>query len=194
MSGLAASLEDGIRILTIKEPERRNPLDRPARFSNLSDVESWVEGGGRAIVLACEIAITAASTHLASPFGKIGMIPDIGLRVMHSARIEAGRAQPVFPNASTVEAKEGARLGFVNEPVPDRQALAKAQVMAQNLARAVAAAPRPRAPIKDCAAQAVDRALNFEGLPQPTLVFSADVMEGRRAFVDKRTCLPGRMT
>ncbi|MFG1466422.1 enoyl-CoA hydratase-related protein [Xanthobacter sp. DSM 24535] len=247
MSGITAALEDGLLILIMDEPERRNPLGHQVRLRmvrHLSDaerdpavravvltgaggnfsaggdirdqkaiasiaeardrfavvkdligrmvrfpkplvsaVEGWAAGAGFGVALACESVVAAETAHFVSSFGKIGLIPDMGLLATLPARIGAGRAQRIFLTSAAIDAKEGERLGFVDVRVSEGEALAKAKAIALE---AASTAPLPRAYVKDFLAQEVDRALEFEHLIQPTLLRSADAVEGRAAFFEKR--------
>lgn len=157
-----------------------------ARFPKplVAAVEGWAAGGGFALALACETVVAAETARFAASFGKIGLIPDLGLLATLPARIGAGRAQRIFLTCATVEAGEGHRLGFVDALVPEGGALAAATRIARE---AAAMAPLPRAYVKDFMAAELDRALDFERLVQPGLMLGADAAEGRRAFLDKRS-------
>lgn len=247
MTGVAADLRDGLLILTIDEPERRNPLGHAVRrkmvellagaeqdsavhavvltgagghFSTGGDirdqkavanviearerftvikelmgrmvrfpkplvcaVEGWAAGGGFALALACETVVAARTARFASSFGKVGLIPDMGLLATLPARIGAARARRIMLACATIEASEGHRLGFVDELVAEGEALSAAMTVARAAAQT---APLPRVYIKDFLAQEVDRALEFERQIQPMLMMSADAAEGRTAFLEKR--------
>ncbi|KRA64337.1 MULTISPECIES: enoyl-CoA hydratase/isomerase family protein [Rhizobium/Agrobacterium group] len=247
MTGITAALEEGLLILTMDEPERRNPVghavrrrlvqflsdaehdravhavvltgagghfstggdirDQKAvtniveardRFSVVKDlvgrmvrfpkplvsaVEGWAAGGGFALALACETVVAAQTARFASSFGKIGLIPDMGRLATLPARIGVARARRIILASATIDAAEGYRLGFVDELVAEGGALAAAKALAGTAAQA---APLPRVYVKDFLAQEVDRALEFERQIQPTLLFSADAVEGRAAFFEKR--------
>lgn len=247
MSGVETSLEDGLLVLTLNEPERRNPVghavrqrmvehlsqaerdsavraviltgagghfstggdirDQKAvsniveardRFSVMKDlvgrmvrfpkplvaaVEGWAAGGGFALALACETVVAAQTARFVSSFGKIGLIPDMGLLATLPARIGAARAQRIFLTSATLDAQEGHRLGFVDELVGEGEALTAARAIARAAAET---APLARTYVKDFYAADVDRALEFERQIQPTLMLSADAVEGRAAFFEKR--------
>jgi enoyl-CoA hydratase/carnithine racemase len=160
-------------------------IGRMARFPKplVAAVEGWAAGGGFSLALACETVVAAETARFAASFGKIGLIPDLGLLATLPARIGTGRAQRILLASATVEAREGHRLGFVDELVPDGQALATATRIARE---AAAMAPLPRLFVKDFLAAELDRALDFERLIQPALMLGADAAEGRRAFFEKR--------
>ncbi len=247
MSGVTLTHADGLAILTLNEPERRNPVghatrrrmaehlseaerDRDVRavvltgagghFSTggdirdqkgvstideardrflvlkdlvgrmvrfpkplVSAVEGWAAGGGFALALACETVVAAQTARFVSSFGKIGLIPDMGLLATLPARVGMARAQRIFLTSATIAAGEGHRLGIVDELTPEGDALATACAIARAAAET---APLPRTYVKAFLAGEVDRALEFERQIQPMLMFSADAVEGRTAFFDKR--------
>ncbi|MGY4167725.1 enoyl-CoA hydratase/isomerase family protein [Bradyrhizobium sp. USDA 4529] len=160
-------------------------VGRMVRFPKplVAAVEGWAAGAGFSLALACEIVVAAQTARFASSFGKIGLIPDMGLLATLPARIGTMRAQRIFLASATIDAAEGHRLGFVDELAPQGEALAAAKAIARETA---AAAPLPRAFIKGFLAADVDRALEFERQIQPMLMFSADALEGRTAFFEKR--------
>jgi enoyl-CoA hydratase/carnithine racemase len=160
-------------------------VGRMVRFPKplVAAVEGWAAGGGFSLAVACETVVAAQSARFVSSFGKIGLIPDLGLLATLPARIGTMRAQRIFLTSATLDAAEGHRLGFVDELVPEGQALTKAKAWARE---ASTAAPLPRAFIKDFLAAEVDRALEFERQIQPMLMFSRDAVEGRAAFFEKR--------
>lgn len=160
-------------------------VGRMARFPKplVAAVEGWAAGGGFSLALACETVVAADTARFAASFGKIGLIPDLGLLATLPARIGAGRAQRIFLTGATVEAGEGYRLGFVDVLAPEGGALAAATRIARE---AAVMAPLPRAFVKDFMAAELDRALDFERLVQPVLMLGADAAEGRRAFLEKR--------
>lgn len=160
-------------------------VGRMARFPKplVAAVEGWAAGAGFSLALACETVVAGDTARFAASFGKIGLIPDLGLMATLPARIGAGRAQQLLLGCATVDAPEGHRLGFVDELVPEGGALAAATRIARE---AAAMAPLPRAFVKDHFAADLDRALDFERLVQPMLMLGDDAAEGRRAFLEKR--------
>lgn len=179
-NGIANRVEARDRFAVVKDL-----VGRMVRFPKplVAAVEGWAVGGGFSLALACETVVAAQTARFASSFGKIGLIPDLGLLATLPARIGTMRAQRIFLASATIDAAEGHRLGFVDELAPQGEALAAAKAIARE---AAAAAPLPRAFIKDFLAADVDRALEFERQIQPMLMFSADAVEGRTAFFEKR--------
>ncbi|MCR4265283.1 enoyl-CoA hydratase/isomerase family protein [Nitratireductor sp. ZSWI3] len=178
--GVASRIEARDRFAVIKDL-----IGRMVRFPKplVAAVEGWAAGGGFSLALACETVVAARSARFVSSFGKIGLAPDLGLLATLPARIGTMRAQRIFLTSATIDAEEGHRLGFVDELAPEGEALDLAKTIAR---QAAATAPLPRAFVKDFLAADVDRALEFERQVQPMLMFSADAVEGRTAFFEKR--------
>lgn len=160
-------------------------IGRMVRFPKplVAAVEGWAAGGGFALAAACEVVVASRRARFVSSFGKIGLIPDMGLMATLPARIGVAPSRRIFLNSMTIDAEEGHRLGLVDELTEEGEALERASAIARV---AAAEAPLPRAFVKDFLAADVDRALEFEHQMQPILLFSADAEEGRAAFFEKR--------
>lgn len=160
-------------------------IGRMVRFPKplVAAVEGWAAGGGFALAAACEVVVASRRARFVSSFGKIGLIPDMGLMATLPARIGVARARRIFLNSMTIDAEEGHRLGLVDELTEEGEALERAGAIARTAAEE---APLPRAFVKDFLTAEVDRALEFERQMQPILLFSADAEEGRAAFFEKR--------
>lgn len=160
-------------------------IGRMVRFPKplIAAVEGWAAGGGFSLALACDTIVAAEGAKFLAPFGKIGLIPDMGILATLPARIGTGRARQILLTAAPVEAASALDMGLVDHLAPKGAALD----MARELARVeMARAPLPRAFINDFLARPVDEALEFERQIQPILINSEDAVEGRAAFFEKR--------
>ncbi len=146
-------------------------------------VEGWCVGGGLSLACACDTIVAAEDARFGAGFGKIGLMPDLGLPFTLPLRIGQGRARQMFLYHTQVTAAEAERMGLVDAVVPKGHALATAMEKARVLA---AQAPAPMALTKQILAEGLDRALEDERHFQSTLFLTADSQEGRAAFLEKR--------
>ncbi|WP_376100053.1 enoyl-CoA hydratase/isomerase family protein [Roseomonas sp. CCTCC AB2023176] len=169
--------------------ERLRRVHRVIRFlaagSNpvVAAVEGWCVGAGLSVACACDVIVAAEDAKFMAGFGKVGLMPDLGLPYTLPARIGAGRAKQLFLFHRQIGAAEAERIGLVDEVVPKGQALAVAGERARFLAEQ---APAPMALTKAMLAAGLDAALEVERHYQTTLFLSADHAEGRDAFMGKR--------
>ncbi|MGB8366023.1 MAG: enoyl-CoA hydratase-related protein [Rhizomicrobium sp.] len=147
-------------------------------------------GGGFEIVLACDIVIAAENAEFGLPEPLVGAVALGGGLHRLARQIGLKQAMGMVLSAESVTAREGERLGFVNEVVP--------------LAELAVAANRWCAKMLKCAPLAIraSKEAILRGLDEPSLpaalrnqndypAFAAwrnaeDTREGVRAFVEKR--------
>jgi enoyl-CoA hydratase/carnithine racemase len=147
-------------------------------------VEGWCVGGGLSLACACDTIVAAEDARLGAGFGKIGLMPDLGLPWTLPHRIGQARARQMFLYHGQVTAAEAERMGLVDALVPKGHALQAALEKARFLA---AQAPAPMALTKQLLAEGLDRALEDERTFQSMLFLTEDSKEGRGAFLAKRT-------
>lgn len=146
-------------------------------------VEGWCVGAGLSVACASDVIVAAEDATFMAGFGKVGLMPDLGLPYTLPARIGAGRAKQLFLFHRQIGAAEAERIGLVDEVVAPGQVLAVATERARFLAEQ---APAPMALTKAMLAAGLDAALEVERHYQTTLFLTADHAEGRDAFLSKR--------
>lgn len=163
----------------------RFDLDKPL----IAAVNGIAMGGGFEIALACDIIVAAENALFALPEPRVGLIAGAGGVHRLPRMIPQKQALGMILTGRRVPAREGQALGFVNEVVPEGQALEGAR--------------RWAAQILECSPKAVraSKQAVYRGLDQPTLndairtlypaqkenLDSEDYIEGPRAFAEKRT-------
>jgi crotonobetainyl-CoA hydratase len=156
----------------------------------IAAVNGVAMGGGFEIALACDLIIAAEGAVFALPEPKVGLAALAGGLHRLPRAIGLKRAMGMILTARRVSAREGLELGFVNEVVP--------------AADLMTAARRWAGLITDCSPMSIraSKAAVLRGLDEPTLqnailgqgkypevaaLFrSADLVEGPRAFAEKR--------
>jgi enoyl-CoA hydratase/carnithine racemase len=162
----------------------RFDLDKPL----IAAVNGVAMGGGFETALACDILVASENAIFALPEPRVGLIAGAGGVHRLPRIIPEKLAMGMMLTGRRVSAQEGATLGFVNEVVPQGQALAAAQ--------------RWAALILECSPKAVraSKQAFYRGLTEPTLekamrtiypaqqenIESEDYIEGPKAFAEKR--------
>lgn len=149
----------------------------------IAAIDGWCVGGSVGLALCCDTLIAAADARFMLPFGKVGLIPDLGLLHTLPQRVGAGRARQMMLYGETIDAATAERIGLVDHLVPTGTALTAALERAQRFA---ALAPLTAAFTRQHLAEGLDAVLDWERDTQSALFLSADHAEGRDAFLAKR--------
>ena len=161
----------------------RFDLDKPL----IAAVNGVAMGGGFETALACDIIIAAENAVFALPEPRVGLIAGSGVHRL-PRMIPQKEALGMILTGRRVSAAEGKELGFVNEVVPEGQALA--------------AAKRWAGLILECSPMAIRASKQsvYRSLDEPSLqaamtttypavkanLESQDYIEGPRAFAERR--------
>jgi enoyl-CoA hydratase/carnithine racemase len=155
----------------------------------IAAVNGVAMGGGFEIALACDLIIAAENATFALPEPRVGLAALAGGLQRLPRQIGLKRAMGMILTGRHVSAREGFELGFVNEVVPQGQALSAAERWADQICQ--------NSPMSIRASkQAVMEGLNVP-LPEAMVVQreypavrdmteSADYIEGPKAFAEKR--------
>ncbi len=178
MGGSMARPETGFAGLTLRH-DRTKPV--------IAAVNGVALGGGCEIVLACDIAVAAASARFGLTEAKFGLVPLAGVHLL-PRRVGLKDAMGLLLTARLVPAETALRIGMVNEVVPDAELAAAAQDWAR---RIVEVSPQS---VKACLAMVrqslgVADAAAAMAAPDPALErlrASEDFVEGPRAFAERR--------
>jgi 2-(1,2-epoxy-1,2-dihydrophenyl)acetyl-CoA isomerase len=142
---------------------------------------------GLSIVLACDFAVAASSARLGSATLRMGWQPDEGGHWLLVEHLGVKRALEFLLRKEIVTAVEAARLGLVNEVVPDEELMARTMELATELAEGPQVAMRL---LKRATYNAA--ALSFEqagdDIASKTAIsdFHLDAKEGAPAFFERR--------
>src|ERR1700722_5038732 len=153
----------------------------------IAAVNGVAMGGGFETALACDIVIAAENAVFALPEPRVGLIAGSGVHRL-PRMIGQKAALGMILTGRRVSAAEGKKLGFVNEMVPQGEALA--------------AAKRWAAQILECSPMAIRASKEsvYKSLDEPTLekamtttypavqtnLDSEDYIEGPKAFAERR--------
>ncbi len=177
-----------------------NPVWRPpAGFAGLSNrydldkpviaaVNGFAMGGGFEIALACDLIIAAENATFALPEPRVGLAALAGGLVRLPQIIPMKQAMGMILTGRRVGAEEGKELGFVNEVVPEGEAVAGAKRWAEQIlecspmsiraSKQVAYRAQDMSSVKEAYNSAYPAVLDMRD--------SEDFIEGPLAFSEKR--------
>jgi len=153
----------------------------------IAAVNGVAAGAGLSIMAFCDLAIAADTARFTSAYTRIGLTPDGSSSFFLSHLIGRRRAMELYFTNRTLSATEALDWGLVNRVVPHAELEATVRAMAGMIAEN---APLTVKAVKICVGEivkgpaAMDRALCDQVVE--TCFASADYVEGRRAFMEKR--------
>jgi enoyl-CoA hydratase/carnithine racemase len=148
-------------------------------------IRGFCLGGGFGLALSCDLRVASENAIFGIPAARLGVGYPPGAMKLVTAAVGAPAAKDLFFTARRIDAQEAHRLGILQRLVPDEQLEATTLVLAQTIAK--------NAPLTIRAAKAaIDKAM---GIVRPAVdpvaladqcFDSADAVEGRTAFLQKR--------
>lgn len=160
---------------------------RELSVPTVAAVAGYAMGGGFELALLCDLIVVDPTAVLALPEVSVGVVPGLGGTQLLSRRVGLARASDVIFTARRLDAAEAMRLGAA-----DRLAEAgQARELAIELASTIAAhSPVGVRNAKKALRLGFDTdlasGLEIEDSAWRATAFSADRVEGVRAFVEKR--------
>lgn len=154
-----------------------------ARMPIVAAIEGWCAGAGISLACASDHVVAGAEAKFLASFGKVGLLPDLGLLHTLPARVGQARAREMLLFAEAVDAPRAEAIGLADRVVPAGTALAAARERAAVLG---ALAPMTLALTKAVLADGLEEALARERDLQSALYLTPDHAEGKAAFLEKR--------
>ncbi|HZB94132.1 MAG TPA: enoyl-CoA hydratase-related protein [Stellaceae bacterium] len=157
----------------------------------IAAVNGVAMGGGFEIALACDLIIAAENAVFALPEPRVGLAALAGGLHRLPRMIPLKQAMGMILTGRRVSAREGAALGFVNEVVPEGEALAGARRWAEQILQC---SPMSIRASKETVYRSLDTAGGIAAAYQAqrdypavaALAKSEDRVEGPKAFAEKR--------
>jgi 2-(1,2-epoxy-1,2-dihydrophenyl)acetyl-CoA isomerase len=138
------------------------------------------------LVCCCDVVVAGESARFLFPFTRLGLAPDGGLVHSLVQRTGAARARRILLEAAPVDASTALDAGLADHVLPDPDVLGAAVARAAELAgRAPLAVAAVKRGIRE-ASGSLGEALDFERDHQPALFGTADFLEGKQSFFEKR--------
>jgi crotonobetainyl-CoA hydratase len=153
----------------------------------IAAVNGFALGGGLEIALACDIVVAAEHAMLGLPEPRVGLMAAAGGAHRLPRHVPLKIAMGMMLTGKPITAAEGHRLGLVNEVVPAADLMATAERWARTIAEC---SPLSVQATKQAALEGRDKPLReamFSHYAAVDRLFaSEDVVEGPRAFAEKR--------
>lgn len=155
----------------------------------IAAVNGIAMGGGFEIALACDIIVAAENAKFALPEPRVGLAAMGGGLLRLPRQIGLKQAMGMILTGRHVPAREGLALGFVNEVVPEGEALNAAirwaeQILTLSPMSIRASKEVVRRGLEMDPAEAYDAQREFPA--SRAMLASEDYIEGPRAFSEKR--------
>ena len=153
----------------------------------IAAVNGFALGGGLELALACDVIIAAEHARLGLPEPRVGLMAAAGGVHRLPRHVPLKVAMGMILTGRPVSAAEAARIGLVNEVVPAGDLLATAERWAREMSEC---SPLAVQASKQAALQGLGRPVAEAMVAHYPLVqklfTSEDVVEGPRAFAEKR--------
>jgi enoyl-CoA hydratase len=154
----------------------------------IAAINGFAFGGGCELAMACHIRYASKDAKLGQPEINLGIIPGFGGTQRLARLVGRGRALEILLTGDPMDADEALRIGLVNRVFEPQQLMVAANDLAQRLA---AKAPIARQLILDAVCRGLecqlDTSLAMESDLFGIVGSTADVKEGLKAFLEKRT-------
>ena len=158
-------------------------FDKPV----IARIQGFCLGGGLGIAMQADLRVAATSAQFGIPAAKLGIAYGFDMVTRLVSLVGHAHARTLLFTGDRVDAPEAARIGLVNQLVPDDQLDATVDRLAATIA---ANAPLSIRGMKFTLAQALldpaDRDMHAVDQAVATCFDSADYTEGRTAFMEKR--------
>ena len=149
-------------------------------------INGFALGGGLELAMACHIRIASENAKLGLPEVTLGLIPGYGGTQRLTQLVGKGRAIEMITTADMITAEKAARIGLVNDVVPQAELISKAEEILNKI--------KQRAPLAVASAiKAINSSLDKKtnGFEIEIEEFAncfqtADFKEGVTAFLEKR--------
>jgi enoyl-CoA hydratase/carnithine racemase len=150
-------------------------------------VHGYVLGGGFEMVMCADVMVAASNTQFGMPETKAGIMGESG--IMHRAirQLPHRIAMTMILTGERMPVKDALNFGLVNEVVESDDLMAAAQRGADKLcAASPLAAQAAKAAVLSRLDMPLEVALSTRYEPIEAYAFTADRLEGRKAFAEKR--------
>lgn len=152
-------------------------------------INGFALGGGLELAMACHIRIASENAKLGLPEVTLGLIPGYGGTQRLTQLVGKGRAIEMITTADMITADKAAKIGLVNDVVPQSELIGKAEEILNKI--------KQRAPLAVASAikainSSLDKELNgydIEIEEFANCFQTADFKEGVSAFLEKRKAI-----
>lgn len=154
----------------------------------IAAIHGYCIGGGVDLITACDIRLASADATLSVRETRVAIVADLGTLQRLPRLVAPGHVAELAFTGKDIDAERAARIGLVNEVLPDPAALHRA---AGALAEEIAANPPlavqgTKAVLAASADRTVAEGLDYVATWNAGMLQSADLAEAMAAFLDKR--------
>jgi 2-(1,2-epoxy-1,2-dihydrophenyl)acetyl-CoA isomerase len=171
---MLSMMHDIIRLIA----EGRKPV--------IAAVDGHASGAGLSLAAACDYVVAGPTAKFCASFGRVGLVPDAGLLWSLPRKIGVVHARNMMLTAAVINREYALRVGLADMAANDGETISTALEMAHNYLRV---APLAAEHIKELLSGdplSLEDAFAAELRIQPQLTGSADYIEARAAFGEKR--------
>jgi len=154
----------------------------------IAAVNGYALGGGCELAMACTIRVASENAVFGQPEVKLGIIPGYGGTQRLPRLVGKGRALEMLLTGEMISASEALRIGLVNRVVPAPELQSTAEAFAKKIIA------NPSQAVRFCmeAVQSGLETTQEQGQLLESKLFgeccaTSDMVEGTRAFLEKRT-------
>ena len=101
----------------------------------IAAINGYALGSGYELALACDIRIAAQDAQIGSPEARVSSSVTGGAMRLIQDLIGPGKAKELLFTAKNIDGREAARIGLVNDAVPNSRLMEKARRMAEEIAK-----------------------------------------------------------
>ncbi len=160
---------------------------RECRVPVVVAVNGVAAGGGFSLAMAGDMMVAARSANFIQVFSRIALVPDLGSTWLLPRLIGRQRALELMLLNQPLSAEKACELGLVREVFDDAQLRAGALLLAHQLAQGpTRALVATRQLIEESEHNSYADQFRRELELQAQMRLTADALEGRQAFVEKR--------
>ena len=160
---------------------------RECRMPIVVAVNGVAAGGGFSLAMAGDMIVAARSANFIQVFSRIGLVPDLGSTWLLPRLIGRQRALELMLFNEPLSAERAKEWGLVRDVVDDAQLMSEAIKLAQRLAQGpTRASVATRMLLEEGEHATYAAQFRREIEVQSEVRQSADALEGRAAFVEKR--------
>ena len=150
-------------------------------------------GGGIDLITACDVRLASADAYFSVRETKIAIVADVGTLQRLPGIVGRGHVAELAFTGKDITADRAARIGLVNDVLPDVDSLHKAaHEMAEEVAaNSPLAVMGTKSVLRACADRTVEEGLDYVSVWNAAFIASDDLTEAMASFLEKR---PPRFT
>ncbi len=189
LAAFSAAGKDARRLILAMTGDLHLGLSRLARNSApvIAGVNGTAAGAGFSLVMACDLAVSAASAVYTMAYTNAGLSPDGSSTYYMPRKIGDRRARELMLTNRVLKSAEALEWGIVNQVVADEELMATTMALATKIARGPTQA---YGKVKELLDGSFDHSLEtqmeLEARAIAQLIMSDDGQEGLDAFLNKR--------